>query len=257
MAIEHLATFIAYLSLLGYAPSTMVSYVSAIGYVHRLARVPDPSSTFLVQKILSGASKLAPSADSRLPITTPILSRMVNSVPITVSNSYNQLLLQAMLVVAFHGLMRVGEITSSASQTPSVLLDQVSFTSTTVTITITVFKHNLSRRPLDIVMPAQDDPSVCPVRALAQYINLRGYAPGPLFCFPNGSPVSRSFFTSQLKAAIVYIGFNPAFYKSHSLRIGGASHYAELGYSDSQIRLLGRWKSDAFKKYIRSQRIHL
>ena len=34
-------------------------------------------------------------------------------------------------------------------------------------------------------------------------------------------------------------------------RIGAASHAAECGYSETQIRLLGRWKSDAFKKYIR------
>ena len=40
-------------------------------------------------------------------------------------------------------------------------------------------------------------------------------------------------------------------YKGHSFRIGAASPAAECGYSETQIRLLGRWKSDAFKKYIR------
>ena len=29
--------------------------------------------------------------------------------------------------------------------------------------------------------------------------------------------------------------------KSHSYRIGGACHAAEVGYSDEQIRVLGRW----------------
>ena len=32
-----------------------------------------------------------------------------------------------------------------------------------------------------------------------------------------------------------------------------ACHAAELGYTDSQIRALGRWKSDGFKLYIRNE----
>ena len=34
-------------------------------------------------------------------------------------------------------------------------------------------------------------------------------------------------------------------------KIGAASLAAEKGLSDAQIRHLGRWKSDAFKLYIR------
>ena len=46
---------------------------------------------------------------------------------------------------------------------------------------------------------------------------------------------------------ISFIGFSPSLFKSHCLKIGGASHYASLGYSDAQIQLFGHWKSDAFK----------
>ena len=41
-------------------------------------------------------------------------------------------------------------------------------------------------------------------------------------------------------------------YKGHSFRIGAATFAAECGFSDAQIRLMGRWQSDAFRKYIRS-----
>ena len=233
MAVPHLASFVAFLSLKGFAPSTLISYTSAIGYVHRLAAVPDTSSSFLVQKMLAGASKLSPSLDSRLPITSTILARLIRAIPTTVSNSYNCHLLRAMLVIAFHGLMRIGELTSSLNNPTALNLDQLQFFPDKIVLTIRQFKHNLMRQPLEIVMPRQADPDICPVHAKALYIKVRGYASGPLFCFPNNSPISRSFFTSNLKSLISFIGFSTFLFKSHSLRIGGASHYASLGYSDA------------------------
>ena len=46
-------------------------------------------------------------------------------------------------------------------------------------------------------------------------------------------------------------GLDSTRYKSHSFRISAASFAAERGMSDAQIRALGRWKSNAFLKYIR------
>ena len=41
-------------------------------------------------------------------------------------------------------------------------------------------------------------------------------------------------------------------YSSHSLRIGGATTAIMYGASEAQLKIMGRWKSDAFKKYIRA-----
>ena len=78
-----------------------------------------------------------------------------------------------------------------------------------------------------------------------------GATPGPLFCFADGSPVKTSQFTQQLQQALNFCGLDSTKYKSHSFRIGADSLEAEKWLSDAQIRHLGRWKSDAFKLYIR------
>ena len=57
---------------------------------------------------------------------------------------------------------------------------------------------------------------------------------------------SRSHFSNQLSSAIQFCGLSPSVYKGHSFRIGAASHAADKGLSDAQIRLLRRWKSNAF-----------
>ena len=255
VAPAHLATFISYLSCNGFASATIVSYTSAIGYAHRMAGTHDPTGSYLIQKLLAGVTRLSPSQDTRLPITGIVLNMLINTLPSAISNQYNATLLRAMFAVAYFGLMRTGEITSTSYARASVLLQDLSLTPSYATIAIRKFKHNTGNRPFDIVLPAQSSP-ICPVEALQDYLHLRGYASGPLFVFPDGSPIPRNFFVSRLRQCLIYAGLDPTLYKSHSFRIGGASHYAQLGYSDSQIRLLGRWKSDAFKRYIRSQRIH-
>jgi RES domain-containing protein len=42
------------------------------------------------------------------------------------------------------------------------------------------------------------------------------------------------------------------FETGHSFRIGAASFAAEKSLSDAQVRFMGRWNSNAFRKYIRS-----
>jgi len=183
IATGYMATFVAYLSQLGYAPSSIITYASAIGYVHKLAGVHNPVSTFIIQKMLAGVSRLHPQVDARLPITTIILNIIVNCLPVIMSNSYHCHLIRSMLVVAFFGLLRVGEITSSSADQAAIMLDQVQLTSNQLIITITKFKHNASRQPMDIVMPAQHN-SICPVYAIFTYLQLRGNHPGPLFLLP-------------------------------------------------------------------------
>ena len=246
--------YISFLHQNGYAATSIVSFTSAIGYVHRISNVSDPTSSLLVQKLLSATLKLRVTVDPRLPITIIILQQLVASLSTTVSCFSHRKLLRAMFVVAFFGLMRVGEITMSKDKVIPLNIDQVRFTPEMVTITITKFKHNKSMRPVGIPLPKQDIIDICPVDALHDYLVYRGSSPGPLFALSNLSPVPREFFIKHLRKSLTFCGFSWKNYKSHSFRIGGASYYADLGFSDAQIRLLGRWGSDAFLQYIRSYR---
>jgi hypothetical protein len=106
------AGYISFLRVRNMAATTIISYISAIGYAHRIGGHCDPTSSTLVQKQLCAAMRLNPSADARLPVTRFILLRLVNSVDHILSVPHHKALLRAMFVVAFFGLMRVGEITS-------------------------------------------------------------------------------------------------------------------------------------------------
>jgi len=256
ISVHETANYIAALRLRGMAPTTIISYTTAIGYTHRMAGLADPTSATVVQKLLSAATRLSATSDTRLPITLTVLHRLVEALKCTIPDAYTRAMLTAMFVVAFFGLMRVGEITLARSGQVSLTLDQVKRQGNHIAITIAAFKHNANRQPMEIILPAQDQVQICPVQALLVYLQHRGTLPGPLFAFADGQPIPRFFSASKLKLAIQFCGLDAGRYKTHSFRIGGASYYASLGYSDSQIRILGRWKSDAFKRYIRGQIVH-
>ena len=55
----------------------------------------------------------------------------------------------------------------------------------------------------------------------------------------------------MLRVLFQACGLDTNRFKGHSFRIGAASEAARLGYSDAQIRLMGRWWSDAVRRYIR------
>jgi hypothetical protein len=85
------------------------------------------------------------------------------------------------------------------------------------------------------------------------YILRGGFFNGLHFCKEDGRAVPRQLFTDYL--ALIFWSCGLKFLRSikwHSFRIGAATFAAECGLCDAQIRLLGPWKSDAFRKYIRS-----
>lgn len=249
--------YIGFLSLKKLSASTITTYTSAIGYVHKIANFPNPTSNFLVQKVLASVNKINPSMDPRLPITLIILDQLVHAVPQALNNYYHIILLRAMFLVAFYGLMRVGEIAyCTKTKNPPISLDQITMFRDHFIIKIKHFKYNLTRQPIEILIKRQADPFTCPLVNLQLYLQLRGSAPGPLFIYQDGPVVLKTFFASKLKKCLNFLGLDTSLYKSHSFRIGAASMLARLNYTDSQIRLLGRWKGDAFKRYIRCERLH-
>ena len=252
-----LALFIAFLAEQKYATSTVASYISALSYPHRVASLFDPTKSEMIQLVLRGYSKLNPSADSRLPITLPILEDIILACEHTKSSLYSRKLIQAMYAIAFFTALRVGEITSRAHQPRQniIAISQLVFLKTregtvsAIKLTLGNYKHSDTSNPVDIFIYREKP--VCAVSLLLEFLSLRGQSPGPLFCWRDCSPISRSCFVAALTEDLQFCNLNVAHYKTHSFRIGAASWTAAKGMSDTQTRAFGRWKSNAFLRYIR------
>lgn len=158
-------------------------------------------------------------------------------------------------MLAFYGFLRIdiiGEITSSLTVPNKNLLhfNQISIVNDTILIKFVSYKHSLGK-PFFLTIHGAKDLDYCPVQCLKNYINQRGVQDGPLFCYVPCTPVTRIKYSVILKNCLSFANIQMGKITSHSFRIGMASHCTDCGISDGKIRLLGRWKSDAFKSYIK------
>ena len=102
--------FIAHLHAGGNAPSSIVSIVSDIAYFHQVNSFVDPSKCFIVAKVLAGAHNIGSVPDVHLPVTLPVLTRLVLALPTVFTSRYQCLMFRAMMVLAFKDHLCVGEM---------------------------------------------------------------------------------------------------------------------------------------------------
>ena len=93
---------------------------------------------------------------------------------------------------------------------------------------------------------------IYPTTSLMAYLHLRGPVLGPLFVHQDGQSLSRvqlsHFFQSTLSAAGI-----PGSFSGHSFQIGAATTVAQQGLPDYLIKTMGRWSSNAYQLYVRTQ----
>ena len=99
---------------------------------------------------------------------------------------------------------------------------------------------------------------LCPVRLLAEWVNLTSEMPSgaPLFSFVNPDPnghdlqnVTRARVTKVLKAAATDLGYPASAVSTHSCRSGGATALIHAGVHPTVVQCMGRWCSDIYKIY--------
>ena len=171
----------------------------------------------------------------------------------------------AALALAVYGLLRVGEYTTPTRTrfNPHLHLRRQDITfgySSTgdleyVDVFIKASKTDGLRRSVMKRIFKSCDLITCPVRLLEHYMTRSHSRPKhePLFFVFNSSKVQ--YMTRNDINQFIQKGCKAAGLKehmsSHSCRIGGATALAASGFTEEQIRLLGRWVSDCFRAYTR------
>ena len=267
---ETLCHFAAHLGQQHLKHRTIKCYLSGIRFAQIHLSLGDPFRNKAMPRleyVLSGIKQVqarsAAPPKPRLPITPELLAH-IRSVWLKAPRQPDLIMLWAAACVGFFGFLRAAEFTVHTLQgydpevhlsLQDVAIDSHSSPSV-VRLHIKQSKTDPLRQGVDIFLGATYT-TICPVQAILLYLEVRSPAPGPLFMFQSGSPLTRSALVSHLQTALQSAGVFPAAYTGHSFRIGAATTAAKCGVEDSLIQTLGRWKSAAYLAYIKIPRQQL
>ncbi|GAU90459.1 hypothetical protein RvY_02870 [Ramazzottius varieornatus] len=167
---------------------------------------------------------------------------------------HDQLMLWSAFTMAFYGMLRVSEYTSSKETSidkSNLVLNDLQISCDSVQICLRRDKtHRKTAPPAIYLTKTQTD--TCPVQALHAYMLVRSSARHtPLFIFHDGCSLTRQRVNRELQS---FLGNG---FTSHSSRIGAASTASKAGCSMEQIRAMGRWSSDVSNRYVRPDMVSL
>lgn len=247
---DNLLRFIAFQFQRGYASSSIQAAVSALNSFHKLYNFPEPTNE-AVRRAILGFKNLRPPSQGSLPIPIEMLEDLLAQSNFVFPDSFTNCLFKAMTSLAYFALLRVGEFTFSQH---NLKKEDVSLFQQSISVNFRSFKHSKGRSICQTVS-ARNTRSVCPVHNLRAYLILRGDKPGFLFIKENRRAPSRAEYLIWLQTVMIFCGYDITGYNTHSLRAGMATHMALQGSSGEQIKLAGRWASDAYKRYIRVNKV--
>ena len=168
-------------------------------------------------------------------------------------NSSNErlVMLWAACCMGFFGFMRAGEFSvthvSEFDPAASLCLGDVAVDQhqdpSVVQVRLKQSKTDPFRRGVSIYF-GRTQMDLCPVTAILAYIAVRPAVNGPLFVFKDGSFLTRDRLVAAIRRALTSAGINTSGFSGHSFR----------GVEDSTIKMLGRWESSAYQRYLRTPR---
>ena len=249
--------------------STIRSYLSGIGKLHfAMGYGQLDMSPPLLKEILNGhenkhLQKPKKSKNKRLPVTVNVLRLLKAELRNTNFSDHEKVVYWTICTTSFYGALRGSEVLSKYENffDPTLTLCKKDVTicksdegKECVQLSIKNSKTNKTGTP-ELITIYSNDSGTCPVRSVKKLMTLNKNVPQdyPFFAGEDGKPVTLKKFNAVLKK-LTSLSIKGGTISSHSFRIGITSILARKGYSDQQLKLVGRWSSRAFAAYIRLKR---
>ena len=248
------------------ASSTVKIKITAVRQGHILAGFADPlEDKKRLTLALKGLERRNGRGRRKLPTTTGMLKWWKGT--LDVDGDPNDALQWFAIVMAFFFLMRIGEYAFSGRWdlkkvlTPSSLQFRKDgcIVSTPAEADEILLHFKGSKADQEAVGATRShyrhDGELCVVRAAEKMYKHFGHRfrtqrDQPLFRWADGTPFTREQVQAILERAAVAEGLPANRFRSHSLRIGGATALYHIFHDVDIIKRYGRWSSGAFQGYL-------
>lgn len=252
------------------SPGTITKRLSGMKLWHDLHLQPFDPNPGWVRRTLAGARAHAPAgrepcrpvrvADLKLVLTQLSLDSLANP-----HNEPANVAAAAAYLTAFFGMCRLGELTvpsldgyraSSHPGGDAVLFQEDGGLLALVRLP----RSKTSAAPVTVALggvAVDGAEALNAVRALVRHMRLNNPGPGEhLFTYTERGgkgrrPLTKSWFVQRFNGILADYGEPQV--TGHSFRVGGATFYTRSGQDVERVKLVGRWKSDAWMGYVRDK----
>ena len=249
---------------------TVNGEISAIRTWQELLGVNQQERPKVFKRLVIGIKRISGvKTDNRLPFTYEIMCKLMKAIS---KGDYQDIVMSAAFSFAYFGLLRISEWTAPIMSRPPngwdnlvIRLNNVtfhpSFRETEYLIfTLPGSKTDQFRQGFRITMicTKKDLCATCAIRRMLVHrfrsvsrILRRLSSNRSLFMLNKNQVLSEGKVRKYLREVCIRINLNSTRYLPQSFRIGGATNLLENGVSVDEIKLIGRWKSNAVERYLR------
>jgi len=239
----------------GQAGNTLKLRAAAIRFLHRAAGLPSPTDTAEVSETMAGIRRDAPNPQKKRAATLAVLRELLAPIP----DDLRGLRDRALLLVGFAGALRRSELAA-------IRLGDLDRTDQGYELTL---KRSKGSQTEAVLVPLPyGRTELCPVRALAHWLDAAAITEGPVFrrlwlppqAASDAPPALPAIGTEPLtprsiarivQARAAAAGFAGREFGGHSLKRGALSTGMQAGAHAAQLRRLGRHKSfDVLGEYL-------
>ena len=279
---ERLEVYCAYLiEIKRRQSSTVRSYISAIKSV-LVSDGYNWNDNLVIFSSLTKSCKLKYDlVKTRLPIGRRLFNIFLHEVQrkfALMNQPYLEILYITFFLLAYYGLMRVGELADGDHTLKAIDVHQstsegkdkiliVLHTSKTHTradlpqkikfdaIKNIQFDANDKQIAIDHLYLDQLDKYFCPVKWIKRFLLIRGNyinEDEAFLIYSDGRPIQATETRKLLRECLTKLELNAKLYDIHSFRIGRATDLFKMGMHIDQIKDIGRWKSNAVYRYLKN-----
>ena len=252
---------------------TIRSYLSGIKKFHIASGFTDfEYLTPLVKEVVEGQEKRkwgrgkrgkkgkAKKKAKRLPCTLPVLKLIKFELKLSNLEIEEKVMAWAACTLAFFGAMRMSELLCKKdeeySTVDNLLKKDITLckpdASGKESLAIKIKNGKTNRGKPEIVTIYATHDVCCPVKAYKklQIVNKDLPNDAPAFCSSKGKNLTCRRLNVILEM-LTGDHFENGKISNHSFRAGLISYFARLGYSDLELKSIGRWSSRAYQQYIK------
>ena len=257
----------------GVKKSTITSYLTALRHHELSLGVVAPiQNSELTKKLLTGVENQQrnPALDAfkrqRRPVTGNILQMLGHAIAISVKSEFEKSLLWSVCLCAFWGSFRLSELLCTLrtqfNPNDSLMLSDLHIQDHSIGLWLRSEKVSNSLGNVVELWQLPDREDLDPVITLKSYLDRRSTVENsahlPVFIHEDGSNLTLNEFNHELKELMnCYPEFafsSRDFWAGHSFRSGLSTLLQSLGYNEDEIKVWGRWHSEAYMAYTKDMR---